>query len=323
MLSSSVSLAHFCLALCCPTCRMHSIPVLFSFSFLVPGHNLPGICRVLTYSICFPLKIESHHPAVDRNNINIPCNEFKSHLIPTIISNRQEKSCSTTRGINSKNLVKINCKFFNDGKSLKITYMKARSVNNKTQEIGQHALDFDSDICLITETWLRSGDDITLRQLTPVGYSLLQVPRSNKSGGGVAMLFKSGLNIKEQPAEAHSAFEHMEALLQTVNNTVRLCVPYRPPSSSITAFLQEFAQYMDALSTASGQLIVVGDFNIHCDSADNQHTRKFLDLLNSMNLQQSVEEATHNKGHILDLIITKRTRCGHHPESSCATFISF
>ena len=151
--------------------------------------------------------------AVDRNNINIPCNEFKSHLFPTIISNRQEKSCSTTRGINSKNLVKINCNFFNYGKSLKITYMNVRSVNNKTQEIGQHVLDFESVICLITETWLRSGDDITLRQFTPVGYSLLQVPRSNKSGGGVAMLFKSGLNIKEQPAEAHSTFEHMEALL--------------------------------------------------------------------------------------------------------------
>ena len=82
---------------------------------------------------------------------------------------------------------------------------------------------------------------------------------------------------------------------------------------------------MDALSTASGQLIVAGDFNIHYDSTDNQHTWKFLDLLNSMNLQQSVEEATHNKGHILDLIITREqeSRCGHHPESACATFISF
>ena len=132
-------------------------------------------------------------------------------------------------------------------------------MNNKTQEIGQHVLDFESDICLITETWLRSGDDITLRQFTPVSYSLLHVPCSNKSGGGMAMLFKSGLNIKEQPAEAHSTFKHLEALLQTVNNTVRLCVLYRPPSSSITAFLEEFAQYMDALSTASRQLIVVGD----------------------------------------------------------------
>ena len=93
--------------------------------------------------------------------------------------------------------------------------MNARPVNNKTEDIGQYMTDCDSDVCCITETWLRPEDDMTPRQLTPTGYSLLQVPRPHKSGGGVAIMYKSALKMNEPPVKAYSAFEHLEALLQT------------------------------------------------------------------------------------------------------------
>jgi len=46
-------------------------------------------------------------------------------------------------------------------------------------------------------------------------------------------------------------------------------------------------------------LAVVGDFNFHLDTPDNQDALKFNDLLDSMNLVQ------HVKGSTLDLIITR------------------
>ena len=71
-------------------------------------------------------------------------------------------------------------------------------------------------------------------------------------------------------------------------------------------FLEEFADYMDGHATTSGQLLVVGDFNIHYDNTINSSAKKFRELHLSMNLAQWIEDATHEKGHILDLIITRQ-----------------
>ena len=56
----------------------------------------------------------------------------------------------------------------------------------------------------------------------------------------------------------------------------------------------------------------MGDFNIHVDRAyDNSDSQsqtqalKFLQLLDRANLVQHVNESTHDKGHTLDLVITR------------------
>ena len=52
--------------------------------------------------------------------------------------------------------------------------------------------------------------------------------------------------------------------------------------------------------------MIVGDFNIHVDNAMDGTARTFLDILDTLNLQQCVKEATHRCGHTLDLVITKK-----------------
>ena len=73
----------------------------------------------------------------------------------------------------------------------------------------------------------------------------------------------------------------------------------------MSTFLDEFTLYLDATTIASGQLIIVGDFNLHYESATSQQSQKFRILLSSTNMKQSVMEPTHDKGHILDLVITR------------------
>ena len=46
------------------------------------------------------------------------------------------------------------------------------------------------------------------------------------------------------------------------------------------------------------------DFNIHVDSSNNE-SQSFLDILNAIGLIQHVKSSTHQKGHILDLVITR------------------
>ena len=50
------------------------------------------------------------------------------------------------------------------------------------------------------------------------------------------------------------------------------------------------------------ELLIVGDFNIHVDSSNNE-SQGFLDILNTNGRTQHMTSPTHQKG--LDLVITR------------------
>ena len=86
---------------------------------------------------------------------------------------------------------------------------------------------------------------------------------------------------------------------------------YRPRPSEknkLTAqlFFHEFSTLLEVVAVASGHLIITGDFNFHMDDINNKETTKFVDLLDSVGLQQRVVGATHSRGHTLDLIIDRQ-----------------
>ncbi len=56
---------------------------------------------------------------------------------------------------------------------------------------------------------------------------------------------------------------------------------------------------------STGQLIILGDFNFHVEERENSLAAKFINLLESFNLNQNVVGSTHQRGHTLDLIITR------------------
>ena len=154
--------------------------------------------------------------------------------------------------------------------------------------------------------------------LTPLGYTLIDVPRTKTRGGGVGIVYKSSLKVEKQKVAGLSSFEATEVLISTAKDIIRLAVIYRPPpgcktSQPTTVFLEEFYNYIDQHATTTGQLLVVGDFNFHYGNESNADNKKFKELLHSLNLKQHVEEATHNQGHILDLVIT---RCDELPVSN-------
>ena len=62
---------------------------------------------------------------------------------------------------------------------------------------------------------------------------------------------------------------------------------------------------MESLLLCKEPLIICGDFNIHVDCKDNVDSVAFCNLLLSVGLRQHVNQFTHIRGHILDLIITR------------------
>ena len=80
------------------------------------------------------------------------------------------------------------------------------------------------------------------------------------------------------------------------------CV-YCTPASCSSAFLDDFLFFVDSYHLLLLSVIVCGDFKGHVNK-DCTDERKFLDLLDSCNVVQSVNKLTHLHGHILDLILS-------------------
>jgi len=84
-----------------------------------------------------------------------------------------------------------------------------------------------------------------------------------------------------------------------------LLVVYRPGSSAATEeFFDELHLVITAVSTSSCETIIVGDFNIHVDVATDGNAARLREVLSDHSLHQHVSQATHDRGHVLDLVIT-------------------
>ena len=67
---------------------------------------------------------------------------------------------------------------------------------------------------------------------------------------------------------------------------------------------------------------MTGDVYIHVDDCSNPDTQKFLDLLDSFDLQQHVNQPTNRDGHTLDLSITRKSETLVDDEPAVDLFIS-
>ena len=80
-------------------------------------------------------------------------------------------------------------------KALSMCVINPRSCSNKAAVMKQFINDHDLDVCAVTETWLRKGDEIGIVALRPEGYEILSSPCLMRSGGGIAIIHKEDLKI--------------------------------------------------------------------------------------------------------------------------------
>ena len=102
----------------------------------------------------------------------------------------------------------------------------------------------------------------------------------------------------------------MQLLIKSFGKWIRVIVVYRPPPSATNKlitflFLSEFTTLLENLSITSGELLILGDFNLHVDQPSDPDASQFLSLLYAFGLTQRVRESTHTHGHTLYLVITR------------------
>ena len=96
----------------------------------------------------------------------------------------------------------------------------------------------------------------------------------------------------------------MTTKLSTGNKETIFLNIYRPPSSKMSTFLDEFQNLLEIFVPSPSELIISGDFNIHADS-DLSTPHKFSGILDNFHLTQHIHFPTHDDGHTLDLLITR------------------
>ena len=82
---------------------------------------------------------------------------------------------------------------------------------------------------------------------------------------------------------------------------------YRPPSSCFRTFLDDVSKVSLIAAVHPTETIVCGDFNTRYKDSTCTNANNLADLLDTYGVVQHVSDATHERGNILDLIITAKT----------------
>ena len=92
-----------------------------------------------------------------------------------------------------------------------------------------------------------------------------------------------------------------------------IILSYHPPYSTVisvtnTMFLEKIAEYLAEITTEylGCEYLIAGDINIHMEDNTDTKAQNLQDILESNGLVNHVEVPTHEAGHTLDLIITKK-----------------
>lgn len=168
----------------------------------------------------------------------------------------------------------------------------------------------------LTESWLHS--DILTSMICPPGYLAIRSDRVHSGGGGVLLLFKQHLkvlNIIEsfpdlQAGCSNDAFELVCVDLLNGLFKFRLCCFYVPPQSSqCPSNTKALCTVINKLHSHSQPVYIFGDFNfpkidwsVPVSFGGPSHNT-FLDFCTANGFLQCVDEPTHEKGNILDILL--------------------
>ena len=196
--------------------------------------------------------------------------------------------------------------------------MNCQSISGKLDFVFDHIKEYQLNIVVLTETWLSSEDSKNkhvIDQCVAHGYTLHHSPRtSGRRGGGVGLSVSNAIKITFKRIHVSpliTSFELTEAVLTICSVSLRLIVIYRMAPSKINGtFYEEFSEYLEKLSCASGRVIILGDFNIIFLGTSGFAYKRFVDIIETFYFVQHIDNPTHNSDHLLDYIITRKNNYG-------------
>ncbi|ESN94275.1 hypothetical protein HELRODRAFT_164083 [Helobdella robusta] len=126
---------------------------------------------------------------------------------------------------------------------------------------------FRQDICVLTETWHGSSDDISVKLAMPYGFSFMDYLRPHDPNhGGIIVYFKNVFKVKKIELPVVNSFESLAIKFRCGKKTILLLAVYRPGSVPITpAFFDELTSLLEQISLLADYVILTGDLNVHLE----------------------------------------------------------
>jgi exonuclease III len=212
-------------------------------------------------------------------------------------ANKVAENKKTAEEVNKMEAVKGKVKF---------GHVNAHSLRKKKEQLERLIVQSKLNVVAVTETWFEN--DSELNDACPKGFQALHRPnigtgRGEARRGGVAIFCRDNIDITRNYHKSYKSFEHLDVSIAIGSSEkIRIVTIYRPSDNSKVDFLQDFEGMLEALN--EDKRIFTGDFNLHVEKPD-KNDRDFLDLIKSHRLVQHVKESTHEKGGILDLILSR------------------
>ena len=142
------------------------------------------------------------------------------------------------------------------------------------------------------------------------GYKISTHNRENgKRGGGLALVYKESLDVTLKSNDIKITFEYAVWQIKKANKITNILVVYHPPPSdryqhTNTQFTDEFLELVSNLMSTYTNMIILGDFNLHVNDAQNEDAIQFLSAMDALGFEQRVNFCTHKDGNTLDLVFT-------------------
>ena len=115
------------------------------------------------------------------------------------------------------------------------------------------------DIFSASETWLKP--DISDSEVALPGYSIIQMDRQNKIGGGTVIYVRDGIPFKTHSDLMNNNLENcMIEVLRVKSKKLFICCIYRAPNNPLENYLSMLSNIILKLPNKS-KLILLGDFN--------------------------------------------------------------
>ena len=81
---------------------------------------------------------------------------------------------------------------------IRMLLMNIQSMKSKIDALLHHITLNDIDICLITETWIETDQDLQIldANISGLGHKVIDKSRENKPGGGISCIYKGHLDFR-------------------------------------------------------------------------------------------------------------------------------
>ena len=176
--------------------------------------------------------------------------------------NVQYTSCGTSNYIFPEDFHE---KFKSHQDYFSVMHLNSRSLckNFDNLQILLSSLKYNFDILGVSETWFNCNTHLEMYNIE--NYSLVQICRPDKTGGGVAIYVKNGINyaIRNDLSFCSPELEVIFIEVKGLKNKSNVfgCV-YRPPNTNVSSFNDKLNTCLCVLEKEKKDIYLMGDYNI-------------------------------------------------------------